>query len=80
MATVKMLLSDSTLSNISDQITRINDTKLSGFHARVGESTNGRKTVRVALYLNYRLGGAKGKQRNYHLGYYGERDLKQVRK
>ncbi|MFT5178962.1 MAG: hypothetical protein ACI90R_002013, partial [Alteromonas macleodii] len=31
MATVKMLLSDSTLSNISDQITRINDTKLSGF-------------------------------------------------
>lgn len=30
--------------------------------------------------MNYRLGGAKGKQRNYHLGYYGERDLKQVRK
>lgn len=80
MATVKMLLSDSTLSNIPDQIKRINDTKLSGFHARVGKPTNTNKTARVALYLNYRLGGAKGKQRNYHLGYYGERDLKQVRK
>ncbi len=80
MATVKMLLSDSTLSNIPDQIKRINDTKLSGFHARVGKPTNSHKTARVALYLNYRLGGAKGKQRNYHLGYYGERELKQVRK
>lgn len=80
MTTVKMLLSDSTLSNIPDQIKRINDTKLSGFHARVGKPTNTNKTARVALYLNYRLGGAKGKQRNYHLGYYGERDLKQVRK
>lgn len=80
MATVKMLLSDSTLSNIPEQITRINDTKLSGFHARVGKPTNSHKTARVALYLNYRLGGAKGKQRNYLLGYYGERDLKQVRK
>ncbi|MCG9711165.1 site-specific integrase [Pseudoalteromonas sp. Isolate3] len=80
MTTVKMLLSDSTLSNIPDQIKRINDTKLSGFHARVGKPTSSSKIARVALYLNYRLGGAKGKQRNYHLGYYGERELKQVRK
>ena len=55
MATVKMLLSDSTLSNIPEQITRINDTKLSGFHARVGKPTNTNKTARVALYLNFRL-------------------------
>ncbi len=79
MATVKMLLSDATLSSVPEQIKRINDTKLSGFHARIGQVADGKKP-KIALYLNYRIGGVKGKQRNYHLGYYGERDLKEVRK
>ncbi|WP_462150525.1 tyrosine-type recombinase/integrase [Pseudoalteromonas xiamenensis] len=79
MATVKILLSESTLSNVPAQIKRINDTKLSGFHARIGKVVGSSKP-RIALYLNYRLGGAKGKQRNYLLGYFGERDLKEVRK
>lgn len=79
MSTIRMLLSDSTLNNVPAQIKRINDTKLSGFHARIGKAS-GNSKPRVALYLNYRLGGAKGKQRNYLLGYFGERDLKEVRK
>ena len=74
-----MLLTDSLLSSVPEPIKRINDTKLSGFHARVGKTQNDKKR-KIALYLNYRFGGIKGKQRNYHLGYFGECDLKDVRK
>jgi integrase len=74
-----MLLTDSLLSSVPEPIKRINDTKLSGFHARVGKTQNDKKR-KIALYLNYRFGGIKGKQRNYLLGYYGECDLKEVRK
>ncbi|WP_165723912.1 tyrosine-type recombinase/integrase [Pseudoalteromonas sp. Z1A2] len=79
MPVVKMLLTDSLLSSVPEPIKRINDTKLSGFHARVGKTQNDKKR-KIALYLNYRFGGIKGKQRNYHLGYFGECDLKDVRK
>ncbi|MEL0642214.1 tyrosine-type recombinase/integrase [Pseudoalteromonas aliena] len=79
MSVVKMLLTDSLLSSVPEPIKRINDTKLSGFHARVGKTQNDKKR-KIALYLNYRFGGIKGKQRNYHLGYFGECDLKDVRK
>ncbi|GAA79630.1 tyrosine-type recombinase/integrase [Pseudoalteromonas sp. BSi20495] len=79
MPVVKMLLTDSLLSSVPEPIKRINDTKLSGFHARVGKAQNDKKR-KIALYLNYRFGGIKGKQRNYHLGYFGECDLKDVRK
>ena len=79
MPVVKMLLTDSLLSSVPEPIKRINDTKLSGFHARVGKIQNDKKR-KIALYLNYRFGGIKGKQRNYHLGYFGECDLKDVRK
>lgn len=79
MSVVKMLLTDSLLSSVPEPIKRINDTKLSGFHARVGKIQNDKKR-KIALYLNYRFGGIKGKQRNYHLGYFGECDLKDVRK
>ena len=79
MSVVKMLLTDSLLSSVPEPIKRINDTKLSGFHARVGKAQNDKKR-KIALYLNYRFGGIKGKQRNYHLGYFGECDLKDVRK
>jgi integrase len=74
-----MLLTDSLLSSVPEPIKRINDTKLSGFHARVGKTQSDKKR-KIALYLNYRFGGIKGKQRNYHLGYFGECDLKDVRK
>lgn len=74
-----MLLTDSLLSSVPEPIKRINDTKLSGFHARVGKTQSDKKR-KIALYLNYRFGGVKGKQRNYLLGYYGECDLKEVRK
>lgn len=74
-----MLLTDSLLSSVPEPIKRINDTKLSGFHARVGKAQSDKKR-KIALYLNYRFGGVKGKQRNYLLGYYGECDLKEVRK
>ncbi|MAD77160.1 MAG: tyrosine-type recombinase/integrase [Pseudoalteromonas sp.] len=79
MSIVKMLLTDSLLSSVPEPIKRINDTKLSGFHARVGKTQSDKKR-KIALYLNYRFGGVKGKQRNYLLGYYGECDLKEVRK
>jgi len=79
MSNVKMLLTDSLLSSVPEPIKRINDTKLSGFHARVGKTQSDKKR-KIALYLNYRFGGVKGKQRNYLLGYYGECDLKEVRK
>ncbi|WP_165743068.1 tyrosine-type recombinase/integrase [Pseudoalteromonas sp. Z9A6] len=79
MSVVKMLLTDSLLSSVPEPIKRINDTKLSGFHARVGKTQNDKKR-KIVLYLNYRFGGIKGKQRNYHLGYFGECDLKDVRK
>lgn len=79
MSVVKMLLTDSLLSSVPEPIKRINDTKLSGFHARVGKIQNDKKR-KIALYLNYRFGGIKGKQRNYHLGYFGECDLKDLRK
>jgi len=79
MSIVKMLLTDSLLSSVPEPIKRINDTKLSGFHARVGKTQSDKKR-KIALYLNYRFGGVKGKQRNYLLGYYGECDLKDVRK
>lgn len=79
MSVVKMLLTDSLLSSVPEPIKRINDTKLSGFHARVGKTQNDKKR-KIALYLNYRFGGIKGKQRNYHLGYFGECDLKDLRK
>ena len=79
MSVVKMLLTDSLLSSVPEPIKRINDTKLSGFHARVGKTQKDKKR-KIALYLNYRFGGIKGKQRNYHLGYFGECDLKDVRK
>jgi integrase len=79
MSVVKMLLTDSLLSSVPEPIKRINDTKLSGFHARVGKTQNDKKR-KIALYLNYRFGGIKGRQRNYHLGYFGECDLKDVRK
>jgi integrase len=79
MSIVKMLLTDSLLSSVPEPIKRINDTKLSGFHARVGKAQSDKKR-KIALYLNYRFGGVKGKQRNYLLGYYGECDLKEVRK
>lgn len=79
MSVVKMLLTDSLLSSVPEPLKRINDTKLSGFHARVGKIQNDKKR-KIALYLNYRFGGIKGKQRNYHLGYFGECDLKDVRK
>ncbi|WP_238348029.1 tyrosine-type recombinase/integrase [Pseudoalteromonas citrea] len=74
-----MLLTDSLLSSVPEPIKRINDTKLSGFHARVGKMQSDKRR-KIALYLNYRFGGVKGKQRNYLLGYYGECDLKDVRK
>lgn len=79
MSIVKMLLTNSLLSSVPEPIKRINDTKLSGFHARVGKTQSDKKR-KIALYLNYRFGGVKGKQRNYLLGYYGECDLKEVRK
>lgn len=79
MSTVKLFISDTLLSKIPEQIKRINDTKLSGFHARIGKVSKDNKS-KIALYLNYRIGGSGGKQRNYLLGYHGERDLKEVRK
>lgn len=79
LSTVKLLISDTSLSKVPEQIKRINDSKLSGFHARIGKVSEDNKS-KIALYLNYRIGGSSGKQRNYLLGYHGERDLKEVRK
>ncbi len=79
VSTVKLLISDTSLSKVPEQIKRINDSKLSGFHARIGKVSEDNKS-KIALYLNYRIGGSGGKQRNYLLGYHGERDLKEVRK
>lgn len=79
LSTVKLLISDTSLSKVPEQIKRINDSKLSGFHARIGKVSEDNKS-KIALYLNYRIGGSGGKQRNYLLGYHGERDLKGVRK
>lgn len=79
LSTVKLLISDTSLSKVPEQIKRINDSKLSGFHARIGKVSEDNKS-KIALYLNYRIGGSGGKQRNYLLGYHGERDLKEVRK
>lgn len=74
VSTVKLLISDTSLSKVPEQIKRINDSKLSGFHARIGKVSEDNKS-KIALYLNYRIGGSGGKQRNYLLGYHGERDL-----
>jgi len=79
VSTVKLLISDTSLSKVPEQIKRINDSKLSGFHARIGKVSEDNKS-KIALYLNYRICGSGGKQRNYLLGYHGERDLKEVRK
>ncbi|WP_229805133.1 phage integrase central domain-containing protein [Alteromonas halophila] len=79
VSTVKLLISETSLSSVPEPIKRINDTKLSGFHARIGKSASDGKS-KIALYLNYRIGGSRGKQRNYLLGYHGERELKEVRK
>lgn len=75
LTTVKLLISDTLLSKVPEQIKRINDSKLSGFHARIGKVSEDNKS-KITLYLNYRIDGSGGKQSNYLLGYHGQRDLK----
>ncbi len=58
-STTREKLTNSVLKGLSDQIRRVNDTELPGFHLRISERG------KMTYYLFYRL---NGKQVNYKLG------------
>ncbi|MGO2169140.1 Arm DNA-binding domain-containing protein [Pseudoalteromonas sp. AOP31-A2-14] len=67
MASIKVKLTESVLKNIPLEITKINDTEISGFYLNIGKANKEGKRSQV-YYLYYRLGGRGSKERRLALG------------
>jgi len=67
MASIKVKLTESILKNIPLEITKINDTEISGFYLNVGRPNKEGKRSQV-YYLYYRLGGRGSRERRLALG------------
>ncbi|RLV58029.1 DUF4102 domain-containing protein [Parashewanella curva] len=67
MTSVKMKITDSLLKQVPEEISRINDTELSGFYAQMGK-TSDYEARKHTFYLYYRFGGRDGIQRRYSIG------------
>lgn len=67
MKSVKIKITDSIVKQVPEEVSRINDTELSGFYVQIGErSPNGTRSF--TYYLYYRIGGRSGIQRRYPIG------------
>lgn len=67
MASIRAKLTESVLNNIPLEITKINDTEISGFYLNVGKPNKDGERSQV-FYLYYRLGGRGSKERRLALG------------
>lgn len=67
MASIRVKLTESVLNNIPLEITKINDTEISGFYLNVGKPNKDGERSQV-FYLYYRLGGRGSKERRLVLG------------
>lgn len=75
---VKLKITDAVCRELPNDVSRINDTEISGFFARAGKpSSAGRK---ISLIMRYRVGGRTGIQREYKICNVGDMPLKEVRK
>ncbi|MDP2560319.1 hypothetical protein [Psychrobium sp. 1_MG-2023] len=64
---LKLRISAAELAKCSLEVTRVNDSQISGFHARFGK-TNSDGYRLISYYFYYRLGGRNGRQVNYFIG------------
>lgn len=67
MASIKVKLTESILKNIPLEITKINDTEISGFYLNIGRPNKEGKRSQV-YYLYYRFGGRASRERRLALG------------
>lgn len=74
---IKIKITESVLKNLPNEVTRINDTEITGFFVRAGKlKACGRK---ISFIMRYRVGGRSGIQREYKICNYGDIPVNRVR-